>query len=566
MKRAVKIMTFLMLVCFGAVMLSGVSFAEGKINLKLTKKADDIVLQWNGNKKETYTVYKKTGDGKYLAAKKVTGKKYTDKDLKGGQSYSYYVKKGKTKSNIKSIVYLPSPSVKDADVTDEGTVLKWNKAEGAERYVVYRKTEGKKAVRLGSTEEDTFTDAKAEKGVIYTYTVRSAKGKSVSAASSVKIGRLNSPELLSVEKSSDGLTLTWKKSEGAEKYTVYRKKQGEKKWKKLSDVNSAMNSYEDNTAKDGEKYFYFVRATAGKSRSLYEGKSLSGVCLKAPEDFKLKINGKKIKLSWDKKEGAVKYQLYKKTGDGKWKKLKETTELSFTDKLKNKNAFVSYKVRALTEKDKSAFSAVRTNRQADPTKPMVALTYDDGPHPVNTHRILDTLEKHGARATFFVVGSRITGYKDCLERQAKLGCEIANHSFSHIIYSASSDKKVLGEIEKTDSLIKKYSGQTPVLCRAPGGAVGKAAVIADKPFIHWSVDTLDWQSRSCSKVVSHIKANVRDGSIILMHDLYGSTADASEIIIPWLISQGYQLVTVSELLEARAGGAEGGRIYYNGYA
>ena len=105
-----------------------------------------------------------------------------------------------------------------------------------------------------------------------------------------------------------------------------------------------------------------------------------------------------------------------------------------------------------------------------------------------------------------------------------------------------------------------------MLCRAPGGSVGKAAKLLDRPFIHWSVDTLDWQSRSSSKVVSHIKKTVRDGSIILMHDLYGSTAEASEIIIPWLISQGYQLVTVSEMLEAKGINVEGGKIYYNGYA
>ena len=142
----------------------------------------------------------------------------------------------------------------------------------------------------------------------------------------------------------------------------------------------------------------------------------------------------------------------------------------------------------------------------------------------------------------------------------------ANHSFSHVTLSVSKNKTVLEEIEKTDALIEKYSGKAPVLCRAPGGSVGKAAKLADKPFIHWSVDTLDWKTLSKSYVVNHIKKTVRDGSIILMHDLYGSTAAASEVIIPWLISEGYQLVTVSELLEARYGDIEGGRIYYNGYA
>jgi peptidoglycan/xylan/chitin deacetylase (PgdA/CDA1 family) len=121
-------------------------------------------------------------------------------------------------------------------------------------------------------------------------------------------------------------------------------------------------------------------------------------------------------------------------------------------------------------------------------------------------------------------------------------------------------------VEKTDKLIEKYSGQKPVLVRAPGGSTGKGPKVTDKPFIQWSVDTLDWKTLSSSYVVNHIKRTVRDGSIILMHDLYGSTAAASEIIIPWLISQGYQLVTVSEMLEARGIKIEGGRIYYNAYA
>ena len=564
MKRMIRILTFLMVVSFGAVMLSGTSSAANKLNLKLTKKADSIVLQWNGKKKETYTVYKKTGDGNYLVAGSVKGKKYTDKEITGGQKYSYYIKKGKLKSSSKSITFLPAPSVKSAAVNDKGTVLKWNKAEGADRYVVYRKIAGGKAIRLGSAKAESFTDTTAEKGIVYTYTVRSAKGKSTSAALSVKIGRLNAPELLSLEKTADGMAISWKKVDGAQNYTVYRKKQGEKKWKKLSSVESYTDSYEDKKAEEGATYSYFVRAVAGKSRSLREN-SLSGICLKAPEGFTLKKSGKKIKLSWNKKEGAEKYQVYKKTGDGKWEKLKDTKSLSLSDKPKDSKTVVSYKVRAIIGKNESAFTPVLTNRQLDPTKPMVALTYDDGPHPENTNRILDALEKHGARATFFVVGSRIEEFKDCLKRQAKLGCEVANHSYSHAIYTASTDEKILEEITKTDRLIKKYTGQTTILCRAPGGAVGKAAVLADKPFIQWSVDTLDWKTRSCSKVVSHIKSTVRDGSIILMHDLYGSTAQASEIIIPWLIAEGYQLVTVSELLEARAGGAEGGKIYYNGY-
>ncbi len=567
MKRTLKFMSVLMFICLGFFMLSGASSAQEKINLQLKKKADSIVLVWNGSKKESYTVYKKTGEGKFIKTDKVKGKKYTDKNVKSGEAYTYCVKKNKkVKSEYKAAVYLAPAVMKKTGISNAGITLKWNVAEGAEAYVVYRKQEKGENKRLGKTAETFFTDTTAEKGVIYTYSVKSAKDKNVSTAVSVKAGKLESPALTSLEKSAEGLILSWKKIDPAKEYIVYRKDFGGNKWKKVGKTDSLHLTFEDKTAKDGEKYSYFVKAKAGDSISLYEGECLSATCMKSPETFNLKVDGKKMKLTWDKKEDADKYQIYKKTGDGKWKKLKETDKLTFTDKIKSSKAFVSYKVRAMVGKSKTAFSHVVSNRDVDPKKPMVALTYDDGPHPVNTHRILDALEKHGARATFFVVGSRITSYKDCIERQAKLGCEIANHSFSHATLSVSKDKTVLEEIKKTDNLIEKYSGQTPVLCRAPGGSVGKAASLLDRPFIHWSVDTLDWQSRSASKVVSHIKRTVRDGSIILMHDLYGSTAEASEIIIPWLISEGYQLVTVSELLEARGIEPKGGKVYYNGYA
>lgn len=567
MKKTVRFFSLFLLVCLGAVMLTATASAEDGISLKLKRNADSIVLSWSGSKKETYTVYKKAGDGKFTAAEKVTGKKYTDRDLKSGESYTYYVKKGKKlKSGKKSVVYLAAPKMKKASVNEKGITLKWKKAECAESYTVYRKADGGKKKRLGKTQELSFTDTTAEKDVIYTYTVKSTKGKAVSTASELKVGRLSAPKLISLKKSEEGLVLKWEKNPSAEKYSIYRRGDGSKKWKKTATLSAAALSYEDKAAQDGVKYHYYVRAVCGNSTSLYENEALSATCRKAPTDLALEKNGKKIKLKWAKKEGAKSYEIYKKAGNGKWKKLAETKKTSYTDKVKSTKVLLYYKVRAVMGKSKTAFSSAVTSMTADPSTPMVALTYDDGPHPVNTHRILDVLEKHGARATFFVVGSRITAYKDCLERQAALGCEIANHSYSHVTLSVSSDNTVRTEIEKTDALIKKYSGQTPVLCRAPGGSVGKAAVLTDRPFIHWSVDTMDWHSLSSSKVVSHIKKNVRDGSIILMHDLYGSTAAASKIIIPWLISEGYQLVTVSELLEARKGGAEGGKIYYNGYA
>lgn len=363
---------------------------------------------------------------------------------------------------------------------------------------------------------------------------------------------------LSLKNTSKGIVLSWKGDKN-EKYSVFKKNE---KGKYVRTARVKGLKYTDTQVKSGQTYSYCVRKTKTE-----KSKHLSILHIAAPKNFSMKQKGKKITLTWKSAEGALRYELYKKTADGKWKKLSvlAADKNKFTEKLSSTAKKISYKLRAVTEKGKGAFTKVLTIRYVDPKKPMVALTYDDGPHPTHTHTILDVLEKYDARATFFVVGERITAYKDCLVRQNKLGCEIANHSYSHISLSTSSDKVVKKQINKTDKLIKKYSGQTCKLVRAPGGSAGKAARLIDKPFIHWSVDTMDWSSRSSSKVVAHIKKNVRDGSIILMHDLYSSTAEASKEIIPWLIKEGYQLVTVSEMMEAKGIKMKEGKVYYNGY-
>lgn len=361
---------------------------------------------------------------------------------------------------------------------------------------------------------------------------------------------------LQLKNTSQGVALSWNGRKNQKFYVFKKNEQG--KYVKLTRINGL--KYTDKNVKSGKTYSYYVR----KNKNV-KSEKLSVTYLSSPKGFTLKQNKKKINLSWKAYRGALKYELYKKNGDGKWKKLSDIAadKKDFTETLKSTAKKVSYRLRAVTEKDKTPYTKVLTIRYVDPKKPMVALTYDDGPHPTHTHTILDVLEKNNARATFFVVGERISAYNDCLKRQNELGCEIANHSYSHISLSSSSDSTVKKEIRKTDKLIKKYSGQTVSLVRAPGGSVGKASKLIDKPFIHWSVDTMDWHSRSSSKVVSHIKKNVRDGSIVLMHDLYKSTADASKEIIPWLIKEGYQLVTVSEMMEAKGIKMKGGKIYYS---
>lgn len=200
----------------------------------------------------------------------------------------------------------------------------------------------------------------------------------------------------------------------------------------------------------------------------------------------------------------------------------------------------------------------------DPTRPMVAITYDDGPHRTYTNRILDTLEKYGAYATFFELGERAVNCPDVLKREVELGCEVANHSYDHPNLANLSASGVSGQISRTNDIIYNACGIRPTLVRPPYGSLSATAKNnLGAPAILWSIDTLDWKYRDASYVTSVIKSQVRDGSVILMHSLYSSTASATEIIVPWLLSQGYQLVTVSQLAEARGVNLENGKIYYS---
>jgi peptidoglycan/xylan/chitin deacetylase (PgdA/CDA1 family) len=202
----------------------------------------------------------------------------------------------------------------------------------------------------------------------------------------------------------------------------------------------------------------------------------------------------------------------------------------------------------------------------DPSVPMVALTYDDGPYSPVTNRILDTLERYDAKATFFVVGNRVSSYSSTVKRAYNMGCEIANHTYNHTFLTSASSSTISNEINRTNSAVKSVTGQSPVIVRAPGGDLNSRVLsTVNYPFVGWDVDTLDWSSRNASSVIAKVKGNVRNGSIVLMHDLYSSTATATETIVPWLIDEGYCLVTVSELMEYKNINFHAGKVYHCAY-
>ncbi len=203
-------------------------------------------------------------------------------------------------------------------------------------------------------------------------------------------------------------------------------------------------------------------------------------------------------------------------------------------------------------------------RKIDPDRPMVALTFDDGPHPEWTPVILDCLEKHGAAATFFEVGSNMDLYPALCARAEEIGCEVGSHTYSHIDLTSVDPETISQDRSLCDKAFRLALGHAPALMRPPGGAVsGQAKQLLDLPLIGWSLDTKDWQTRDTAATVAVVQeAGNLDGQVILMHSLYPSSSRAAEILIPWLLDQGYQLVTVSELMQIRYGTLPQPHLYY----
>lgn len=193
------------------------------------------------------------------------------------------------------------------------------------------------------------------------------------------------------------------------------------------------------------------------------------------------------------------------------------------------------------------------NQQAGkPTPPatgkVVALTFDDGPNPETTRKVLDTLKKYNAKATFFMLGSRVSFYPELVKEMKDAGHELGNHTWNHPDLTKASTKKIATEINNTSDAIAQASGSKPTVFRPPYGAVNKTVRSqTNLPVILWDVDTLDWKYRSAPRLLESVKQHVRDGSIILMHDIHPSTADGLDAVLAYLQGEGYSFVTVSEL-------------------
>ena len=190
---------------------------------------------------------------------------------------------------------------------------------------------------------------------------------------------------------------------------------------------------------------------------------------------------------------------------------------------------------------------------AEKKRPLIALTFDDGPGQY-TDKLLDCLEENNAHATFFMLGQLVGQYPDEVKRMVELGCEIGNHSWDHQDMLNLSIDDVIKEFGDTDQALIDACGQESTVIRPPYGDCNDEIISAvGKPFILWSIDSLDWKYLDADLDYNGIMndSNLGDGAVILMHDIHGPSVDAALRLIPDLIAQGYKLVTVSEMAAAK---------------
>ena len=198
----------------------------------------------------------------------------------------------------------------------------------------------------------------------------------------------------------------------------------------------------------------------------------------------------------------------------------------------------------------------------DPSKPMVALTFDDGPQPSVGNRIMDCLAQYGGKATFFMVGERVGSYKTEVQRMVAEGHEVANHTMNHKYLQKLGAAQIQAQVNNGNDAIQAACGVRPALLRLPGGNHNSTVVAnAGMPMIQWNIDTLDWKTRNADKTVAAVLNHVKDGDIILMHELYGATGDAVARIVPELCNRGFQMVTVSQMAAAKGKTLEAGKLY-----
>ena len=326
-----------------------------------------------------YRVYRKEGSGSWKKLADVGDvNTYTDTTAVSGTTYSYTVRclseDGKNTvsgydTTGKSVTYYAAPVLESVTSSSSGLTISWEKSEGATRYRVYRKSGDSGWSKLADVGDvSSYTDKTAEAGTEYKYTVRCLSEDGSSTISSYdpegKSGMIvAAPVLKSAANAATGVKVTWVKSAGATKYRVYRK-EGSGSWKKVADVGD-VNTYTDTTAVSGTTYSYTVRCLSEDGKSTISGYDTTGKSVTyyaAPVLKSTSNTASGVTVNWEKSEGAVKYRVYRKSGDSGWSKIADVGDVSsYTDKKAAAGTTYKYTVRCLSEDGSSTISSYDSN-------------------------------------------------------------------------------------------------------------------------------------------------------------------------------------------------------------
>lgn len=405
------------------------------------------------------------------------------------------------------------------------------------------------------------------------------QSKTVADVKTVKIGTVGSSDV----------ELKWHGDSSVDGYFVYQNDSESDNFDKIADLSSTVCSYEVKELTQASDYKFYVTAYKQIKHEIIESEKYNIVEVKTLPakqelDDAYSVDEGCLVVEWQANPRADGYYVeYSQNEDFEDFQHIDIDNAKETEKsIENLTVNEDYYVRACSyykNGDKAVTGEwsepakvkiaerVYLSNNIDPDKPMIALTFDDGPpYSQSSERILDVLEKYNARATFFMVGTNAADHPDNLKRKVKLGCEIGNHTYTHQHYGKNV---TTADVSKASDAIYKACGVRPTAFRSPGGntteTIRNECKKEGMALYYWSIDTEDWKSRNADKVYSNVMKNVKDGDIILMHEIYGSTADAVEKLVPALIKKGYQLVTCQELIQAKTGkNPQPGQQYYNG--
>jgi peptidoglycan/xylan/chitin deacetylase (PgdA/CDA1 family) len=196
----------------------------------------------------------------------------------------------------------------------------------------------------------------------------------------------------------------------------------------------------------------------------------------------------------------------------------------------------------------------------------VALTFDDGPWPGTTDALLDGLARRGVKATFFLIGNQVESQTDTVRRMAEAGHQIGIHAWDHVQLKELTQWETQRQLNQCRQVLTALLGPVDFMVRPPYGFVDdNLKAWADAPILCWDVDTLDWQDKDPDRIVKTILDETRDGSVILMHDIFPTSVEAALRAVDALLAEGFRFVTLEELFLLRGVTPEPGQVYLSLY-